>query len=87
MIDSTIQNDLLQEVERLLPSLQRRVVDFAHALAESMPQNLASYTKEYVDNLDPHTAQTVKDDIEAGYGWTDPAGAAKSMIDWIYSKP
>lgn len=38
MLDSTIQNDLLKEVEQLPPPLQRKVVEFAHSLAGSAPR-------------------------------------------------
>ena len=38
MLDSTIQNDLLKEVEQLPLPLQRKVVEFAHSLAGSAPR-------------------------------------------------
>jgi mRNA-degrading endonuclease RelE of RelBE toxin-antitoxin system len=38
MIDAAIQSELLKELEQLPPLLQRKVVDFAHSLAESRPR-------------------------------------------------
>lgn|GEM_PF-203199 len=40
MLDAAIQSDLLKEVAQLPPALQRRVLDFARALAESTPQGV-----------------------------------------------
>ena len=38
MIDSSLRNELLQEMEQLSPALQRRVLDYARAMSESTPQ-------------------------------------------------
>ena len=38
MLDSTMQKDLLKEVEQLPPALQRRVLDYARAMVESTPR-------------------------------------------------
>jgi hypothetical protein len=34
MLDAAIQSDLLKEVEQLPPPLQRKVVNYAHSLAQ-----------------------------------------------------
>jgi hypothetical protein len=38
MAEGTLQEQLLKEVHELPPALQRRVLDFARALAESTPR-------------------------------------------------
>ena len=38
MLDFAIQSDLLKEVEQLSPLLQRKVVEYAHSLAGSVPR-------------------------------------------------
>ena len=38
MLDSLLRKELLKALERLSPAMQRRVLDFACALAESTPQ-------------------------------------------------
>ena len=38
MIDRLLQEELVKKMEQLPPAMQRRVLDFACALAESTPQ-------------------------------------------------
>ncbi len=38
MIDSSLREELLKEMDGLSPALQHRVLDFARAMAESTPQ-------------------------------------------------
>jgi hypothetical protein len=38
MLDAAMQSDLLKEVEQLAPPLQRKVVEYAHSLAGSVPR-------------------------------------------------
>ena len=38
MVDTFVQNELLKQMEQLSPALQRRVLDYARAMAESTPQ-------------------------------------------------
>jgi hypothetical protein len=38
MLDSSLREELLKALDRLSPAMQRRVLDFARALAESTPQ-------------------------------------------------
>jgi hypothetical protein len=40
MADNSLQEELLKQVDHLPPALQRRVLDFARALAESAPQGV-----------------------------------------------
>jgi hypothetical protein len=38
MVDSSLRDELLKEMEQLPPAMQRRVLDYARAMAESTPQ-------------------------------------------------
>jgi hypothetical protein len=38
MVDNSLREELLKEMEQLPPAMQRRVLDFARAMAESTPQ-------------------------------------------------
>jgi hypothetical protein len=38
MIDSSLQNELIKEVEQLPPALQRKVVEYAHSLKSTTPE-------------------------------------------------
>jgi hypothetical protein len=40
MIDVSVQKDLTQQMEQLSPAMQRRVLDYARALAESTPEGV-----------------------------------------------
>ena len=42
LLDSAIQSDLLKELDRLSPTQQHRVLDFARALVERMRQGALS---------------------------------------------
>ena len=38
MVDTSVQNELLKQMEQLPARMQHRVLDYARALAESTPQ-------------------------------------------------
>jgi hypothetical protein len=38
MVDASVQNELLKQMEQLSSRMQRRVLDYARALAESTPR-------------------------------------------------
>jgi hypothetical protein len=40
MLDSSIQNELLRELELLSQPLQRKVVEFAHSLTQEKPRGI-----------------------------------------------
>ena len=44
MVDNLYQSELLKEIDQLPPALQRRVLDFARALADSAPQGVPGDT-------------------------------------------
>jgi hypothetical protein len=44
MVNSSFQSELLKEIDQLPPALQRRVLDFARALADSAPQGVPGDT-------------------------------------------
>jgi hypothetical protein len=65
MLDSAIQNDLLKEVEQLPPPLQRKVVDFAHSLAQARPRGTPGrQLLEFAGILSPEEAKAMMDAIE-----------------------
>ena len=67
MLDAAIQSDLLKEVERLSPPLQRKVVDFAHSLATSRPRGTpAKQLLKFAGFLSPEVAKAMMDAIEDG---------------------
>ena len=67
MIDAATQSELLREVEQLPPPLQRKVIDFAHSLAESRPRGTpARQLLEFAGILSPDEAAAMSDAIEEG---------------------
>jgi hypothetical protein len=73
MIDAAIQSDLLREVEQLPPPLQRKVVDFAHTLAQSRPRGTpGKQLLEFAGTLSPEEAKAMMDAIEDGCERVDP---------------
>ena len=67
MLDAAIQNDLLKEVERLSPPLQRKVVNYAHSLAQPRPRGTpAKQLLKYAGILSPEEAKAMMDAIEEG---------------------
>jgi hypothetical protein len=73
MIDVAIQNELLREVEQLPPPLQRKVVDFAHSLAESRPRGTPGrQLLEFAGILSPEEAKAMMAAIEEDCERIDP---------------
>lgn len=73
MLDSTIQSDLLKEVEQLPLPLQRKVVDFAHSLAQSRPRGTPGrQLLEFAGILSPEEAKAMMDAIEEDCERIDP---------------
>jgi hypothetical protein len=67
MLDAGIQSELLKEVEQLPPPLQRKVVDFAHSLAQSRPRGTpAKQLLEFAGILDAEEAKAMMAAIEEG---------------------
>lgn len=67
MLDSATQNDLLKEVEQLSPPLQRKVVDFAHSLAQARPRGTPGrQLLKFAGILSPEEAKAMMDAIEEG---------------------
>jgi len=65
MIDASIQNELLRQLERLSPNLQRRVVEFAAALSHTSEQGVpASRLLELAGTLPPEDADEMRRAIE-----------------------
>jgi hypothetical protein len=38
MLDTSLQNELIKEMEQLPPNLQRKVVEYAHSLKKPLPE-------------------------------------------------
>ncbi len=73
MIDAAIQEALLKEVEQLPPSLQRRVVDFAHSLARTRPRgNQGRQLLEVAGILSAEEAEAMMAAVEEGCERTEP---------------
>ena len=67
MLDAGIQSDLLKEVEQLPPPLQRKVVDFAHSLAQSRPRGTpAKQLLKFAGILSAEEAKAMMAAIEEG---------------------
>jgi hypothetical protein len=73
MIDAAIQEALLREVEQLAPPLQRKVVDFAHSLAEGRPRGTPGRDLlKFAGILNPEEAKEMMDAIQEGCERIDP---------------
>ena len=73
MLDAAIQSDLLKEVERLSPPLQRKVINFAHSLVTSRPRGTPGHELlEFAGILSPEDAKEMMDAIEEGCEGIDP---------------
>jgi len=67
MIDARLQGELLKQVDQLSPALQRRVLDFAVALVQSVPKGTpANELLRFAGVLDPQDAQAMIEAIEQG---------------------
>ena len=67
MLDAVIQSDLLKEVEQLPPPLQRKVVNYAHSLAQPRPHGTpGGQLLKYAGFLSPEEAKAMMDAIEEG---------------------
>ena len=67
MIDTTIRNELLKQVEQLSAELQRKVLDFAVALVQSEPKGTpGKELLRFAGLLDSEDAREMIDAIEKG---------------------
>ncbi len=73
MLDSSLQAELVKEMEQLSPSLQRRVLDYARAMAESTPQGTpGKELLEFAGIMTPAEADEFLRGIEEGCEQVDP---------------
>lgn len=65
MIDPVIQEQILSELDRLSPKLQRRALELVHGLAASSPKG-ASLTEllSVAGSLDKQSAREMREAIE-----------------------
>ncbi len=69
MAEPTIEQQIQQQLERMPPDLQRRVLDFAQALAQSRPRGEAGKAlPRFAGLLDTDSAQAMQEAIEAEWG-------------------
>ena len=74
MLDAGVQSDLLKEVERLSPPLQRKVISYAHSLAQPRPRGTPGrQLLKYAGILSPEEAKAMMDAIEEGCERIDPS--------------
>ncbi len=67
MIDGSIHDELLKQLERLSPNLQRRVVEFAAALVRSVPKGTpGDELLRFCGVLPPEDAQAMIEAIQSG---------------------
>ena len=65
MIETSLQDDLLKEVEQLPSAMQQRVLDFARALAESVPQGVpGERLLQFAGMMTPDEAQEFLQSID-----------------------
>lgn len=67
MIDASLREELLKQLEQLSPNLQRRVVEFAAALVQSVPKGTpGNQLLRFAGVLAPEDAREMIEAIEAG---------------------
>jgi hypothetical protein len=75
VIDASLQNELIQEVEQLPPPLQRKVIIYAHSLKKYVPKGTAGKDlREFAGILSPEEAEAMLKVIEEGCERIDPNG-------------
>ncbi len=67
MVDPTIREEIKQQLDLMPLDLQRRVLDFARALAQCRPKGEAGRDLlRFAGMLDSETARAMKEAIESG---------------------
>ncbi len=73
MLDAAIQSDLLKEVERLSPPLQRKVIRYAHSLAQPRPRGTpGKQLLKYAGILSAEEAEAMMAAVEEGCEQIEP---------------
>lgn len=73
MIDSSLREELAKEMEQLSARMQRRVLDYARALAESTPQGTpGKELLEFAGIMTPAEADEFLRSIDEDCGRIDP---------------
>ncbi len=73
MIDSALQEELRQKMDQLSPAMQRRVLDFARAMAESTPQGVpGNELLQFAGIMSPSEADEFLRGIEEDCERVDP---------------
>lgn len=75
MVDNSLRDELLKEVDQLPPALQRRVLDYARAMADSTPQGTpGTELLQFAGIMSPAEADEFLRVIEEGCEQVDPNG-------------
>lgn len=75
MVTPQLKDDILDRLGRLPPDLQRRVVDFADALAASEPRGVpGSKLLRFAGTIDKDSLREMAEAIEEGCERIDPDG-------------
>jgi hypothetical protein len=73
MIDNSLREELIKEIEQLPPAIQRRVLDFARALADSIPQGVpGSELLQFAGIMSPSEADEFLRSIDEDCERVDP---------------
>jgi hypothetical protein len=88
VIDGLLIDALLKEMECLSPVMQRRVVDFARASAESKPRGApGNELLQFAGIMTPAEADEFLRGIEEDCEREEPISVVRGMIGWIYENP
>jgi hypothetical protein len=75
MIDASLQNELIREVEQLPQPLQKKVLEYAHSLKKRTPRGTSGKElREFAGILTPEEAKAMIKVIEEGCERIDPNG-------------
>ena len=75
MIDPAVRDEMFKQLESLPADMQRRVVEFVHALALSQPKGIpGSDLLRFAGTLTPEDAAEMKRAIEEGCERVHPDG-------------
>lgn len=88
MIEGALVEALLEEMERLSPAMQRRVLDFARTSGESMPRGTpGKHLLQFAGIMTPAEADEFLRGIEEDHDREEPISVVRGMIGWVYEKP
>jgi len=73
MIEEIIKTELLERMDKLTPTMQKRVVEYAQSLAESMPQGTSGLEiLKFAGIMTPEESKEFLQTIEEDCEWANP---------------